>query len=212
MNKTYKTDSIIKISDNLTVIVDREAPCPKDTWAIFPNTRNGEIRDYDGCSPILCKWDYAANGNSNLHIVATIGTERLGGIPVIEEINEIDNIESMFFKEFPIPKSHWPTNQKFDYESGRIAFIRGYKANTKQYTEEDLVNFLAWFHRNAKCISYEETVKNYIKSLSKQISEVELEYIPSKAYQRGALCSPYELKIYNKENNSIKPLSIKYHE
>lgn len=228
MTKVYYKNSIIKISDNLTVIVDKEADGAEtigQTAYLEAYNIVSKITERIGnsCRDIILE-NMPHNGTLDYRqlrpVIATIGTERLEGIPVIEEVNEIDNIKSIFFKEFPIPKSHWPTNQKFDYESGRIAFIRGYKANTKQYTEEDMVNFACNVfnayegespsNARKKDTNFYNLSKEMVKSLSKQINEVELEYIPSKAYQRDALCSHYELKIHNKETNSIKPIKIIY--
>lgn len=103
-------------------MVDKEAECPKNTWAIFPNTRNGVIRDYEGCKATLCKWDYAANGNSNLAIIAS--NDKSLGLPILPDIEEdIDQIYGNYCRANP--------EERIIY----IDFEHGYKAAKAKFQD-----------------------------------------------------------------------------
>jgi hypothetical protein len=89
MNKILE---IIPI-DDWGVIVAPELPCPAGSWVLFPNTCNGQIKDYTGCMPIKTKWTYATNGVYNLRVVASYG-KRLEGLPLIT-LSEGETIKTL---------------------------------------------------------------------------------------------------------------------
>lgn len=84
-----KTFDVIQVRDDLAVVVDKDADCPKGSWAVFTHTRNDKIVGYD--PPIRCKWDYAANGLYNLRVIATIGVP-LKGLPVVKKVKKVKSI------------------------------------------------------------------------------------------------------------------------
>jgi hypothetical protein len=85
----YTKYPIIQV-DGGFLMIDKKAECLKDTFAIFPNTINGKIKDFEGCLPVLCNSNYAANEVYNLHIVAhtCIGSLKNSNLPLFEMPND----------------------------------------------------------------------------------------------------------------------------
>ncbi len=210
-----KTHEIIAITDGYAVI-DKESPCPKDTWAIFPNTRNGEIKDFEGCEPVLCKSDYAINGVYNLHIVASIGV-KIEGVPLIEIPDDVDKVYPVRIIRNTLGDGSFADA----HELQRKLWLEGYNANTKQYSEEDMIacnvaynkyiqkltngvpNFSAWVKNEGK---------EFLKSLQKVPISVELEYTILSQWKQDenshGRVNTEVLKV--NPDNTITPKSINY--
>lgn len=110
--------------------VDKEAPCPKNSWAIFPDTTNGKITKYN--PPVKCKWDYGVNGVYNLLVVAS--SDASLGLPLLPAI-EKDNREKIYNI---IANNH--ANHSDDYpmvEASVNEILEVVSAN--KYTEEDMI-------------------------------------------------------------------------
>lgn len=146
MNKQYP---LIPIEDGY-IMVYPEAPCPKDSWAIFPNTVNGKIKDYKGCKPIQCEYDYAANGVHNLLIIGHTGIPSLkeSGLPLIE----LPYQPMLLARESAAMNNYDPEDDTYKH-----GFVNGYKA-AGGYTEEDVRKAIK-LAREQFCDMYDEPYK-----------------------------------------------------
>lgn len=128
-NEEINGFKLIQVNDGF-VIVDITKNCPENSWAIFPNTVNGEIENFDGCVPKLCISEYAANGVYNLLIIFATSNLNLEGVPVIKEINS-----DLIYQKFQEDSFEIGT----DGHSVLTAYSAGYKqAQQTLFTEEQV--------------------------------------------------------------------------
>lgn len=84
MTKTFHKDSIIRIDDELTIIIDKDADIQENNYFYSQNapfnisvsnnsTKNGR--------------ELANKYKTHYKIIATIGSKRLDGVPVIKPVN-----------------------------------------------------------------------------------------------------------------------------
>lgn len=164
-----KVFDIIQI-ENYLLAVDKQAPCPVNTWAIFPNTSNGKIRDYEGCNPILCKSDYAVNGNSNLHIIAHLplsdNAKPLEGVYRLPNPLEQQGIHKDAYDVYDkfLKGGEYNHLNKIEESILSEGFVWGY-TKAVGYTEEDMMNCFNKGLTHPKYKDPKETYYKYLKSL-----------------------------------------------
>lgn len=218
---------VIKIDDTLSVVVDERATINKDDWAYQSN--------YENTNPhiVLCSTDsqvVIANNKTGTwtkgKIIATIGTKRLEGVPMIIVPNQE---VIMYYNE----ATDYAINDGMsdDFEASRRGYEAGYKAAQAKgsFSELDIRRaFGAGSEQgyiqglcNAEGSEEERedmenrySVDNFLQSLKKkrEIVGVELEMEKETLYTDDGLDYKGEfiLKIHNKETNTIIPKTIIY--
>lgn len=131
MNQEFKHPfyPIIKLEEGY-IMIDPSQKCPEGSWAIFPNTTNGKIKNFDGCHISICKSDFACSPYNQRIIAHT-------GIPLLEDSKlptfvltgpkkrlytdeNIETIISSVAKELPFLKI-LDTSHREDFEKVRFA-------------------------------------------------------------------------------------------
>ncbi len=220
-----KTHEIIPITDGY-VVVDKEVKDydQRGSW-IYMNKyiggtcvmSSGQIQLNDGQGVHTL---YKKDGDyEKLHkIIASIGI-KIEGIPLIEEVDEV---EQLAFKELGITFIGDKDKQTFNEVQ---VFKAGYKANTKQYSEEDLRKAFKAGEKYASGTDDFPMAGNtfkylneddYIKSLQKVPISVELGYemIPdlSNVVYNGSETNYGAVieRLKVNPDNTITPKSINY--
>lgn len=177
MTKKYDIISL----NGFMYAVDKEAECPKDSIAIFPDTRNSKITNYN--PPIKCKWNYAANGCYNLLVVAS--NDPSLGLPLLPAVGNqifiLNDLKKLAEDSFSKAQEEFPIIPNVDVRPFKLGFVKGYKAaSSKQYTETQLLSFINNEDNHTEgelgnsCIDV-NTLKNYLQSLKPTIIAVEVE-------------------------------------
>lgn len=190
--------------------VDKEAECPKGSNVIFPNTSNGVITNYEGCEVKVAQWDYAANGNSNLLVVAQSITNPsyIDGVPFVEVVEDVEQLVKDYARDM------YGNNNTGNYYNACVAdYKAGYKAaQTKQFTEEDLRNAIDMARER------EEDVRGHseygyhnkysdadiINSLKPKVDSIEIETEPNLTQEWGESTGLGTVEVFWKEDG-VKP-------
>ncbi len=228
---TISKDAIIKVNDNLTVIVDKDDRIEKDNWyitAIGQIARCIEVLIYEIRGKLADGSTCRTPFNECYKIICTIGTQRLEGIPMIQYEGEV-KYELAFLNSVIESKVTFGK----EYIDG---FKEGYKTREEKgvHSDEDLIEafragkdygetWALFNHTDSisrteaeKCISEVE----YIQSLNqpKQITEIELEMVDvggeewmgSNEDGQPFWNSIMKIKIHDNHTNTITPISVKY--
>lgn len=198
-------DSIVRISKSLLAVTEESIEA--GAYAHPPQT----LSKYPTSPPYLGR-----------RIIATIGTERLDGIPAIVVVDEID---LLYAKEKALGGKICNLADNYKLHEEYQLFVKGYKAAQSKgaYSDEQLRSALSKAFI-ASQEGYQITSDEIVESLNqpKQISELVLDYEfvckngHTMNYQ--ATCSyPHCHKpnkeaiiIHDREQNAIIPVSIKF--
>jgi hypothetical protein len=208
MNKIFTESSLIPYKDGV-LVVDKEAEINIGEYMLHPNKKTiGKA--------LLPNKDYYYK------IIAS--TVRIEGIPFMELPDETEKIKSLGYSLYG-----GYTKCTLANHVGGIpieAFIAGYKAASKGYSEEDMQKaYNQGFDDvnpkescglpNVIYSSIEERknahFKNFLKSLQPKIKSIELEYEEENDFTNQAfkgIKMPFHLKVDN--NNIIHPVKVEY--
>lgn len=146
MNKNINPADIIHVSDTLTVVVDRSIQPVNGYYfdTFIKKVRNTSHAEYE-------------KSDITLQIIATIGRERLEGIPAIITEDEshifelvIKNTGEKVWKYFYNDQNG--LNQHSENYSTKQEAINGYRKHEgqlcKHFTEKDMIAFAEWLSEN----------------------------------------------------------------
>jgi len=222
MTKTFNKEDIISVEEGLIVVVDKDK-IPTH-WNTFKNDIKKSMRSTF----------YFLNPNRELYkcddancfkIIATIGTKRLKGVPMIELPDEAEIEALQWYKKRYYVDTIAEHHKEFPQV---IGFQIGYKAAQAkgQYTEEDIKIAYEQGRMNNSVLTTDKDYLSYedlIKSLqTKQIPtsiELALDCSLGGIKMEGASCgknnnckwpSCSTIKITNPETNTIIPVKVSY--
>ena len=139
-----KTFNVIEIEDYGIAVDDfqiKKGDSPCYCYNSIKSTWDNNIILYQGTMP-----EYHYIGFKK--IIGSIG-KRLDGVPLIELVDNVENLVSDYDKSKCPHFKREHTPQEF-YDVFDFAFTKGYKANTNQYSEKDMINFLRFFLNHKK--------------------------------------------------------------
>lgn len=200
-----KTHEIIPITDGY-VVVENAKIQTEDGWFVSFKLDSRTI--VEG----IHKFGEYASDNADRKIIASIGI-KIKGVPLIEEVDEVEQLAKDWTKSRGYTNSS--LDDKYLWSREQASFKAGYKANTKQYSEEDLrkafkagENRGSWNRHGYAKLPMD--AEDYLKSLQKVPISIELEYenLGNKGAYYCSSMADWQLKV--NPNNTITPKSISY--
>ena len=165
MTKVFNKENIIPINGGY-VIVDNEVSIQESDWYLYDNVSiiqaNGLIGFHETVKDRCLK------------ILASIGI-KIEGVPLIEEVDEVEKMATVNNPHLICYKGEGGLGEQV-YVSAIKNFKDGYKANTKQYSEEDMRKAFEAGQLDKSNNWYGGEFSQFIKTIQKVPISVELEY------------------------------------
>lgn len=194
MTKQYK---IIFLNDYLYVI-DEEAEISIGCY--YYNSYNPSIKQIENSNQLHLALQEHPEDKSRFIVLAS--NDPSLNVPILPDIEDLD-LKDEIARAIGSNVSNTTLQEEKDATESCLAILK-----PKKYSEEELYEKIAyWFGRGilaGKQNRIKELSPNkekILQSLSPIPKAVKLEIIPSENYQKGAICSPWELKLTN--NNEV---------